>query len=158
MTDIRRRIADNVAIEDRGFVSPCWIWQRATEKGYARFDIAGRATRVHRASYEAHVGPIPEGLVIDHLCRVTACVNPTHLEPVTNAENVRRGNGPAVAAARMKAKTHCPKGHEYAPDNLMKRADGWRQCRECSRISCLGYRARRAAREMAASFPGGGAL
>jgi hypothetical protein len=76
-------------------LGPCWIWTGVKHKrhGYGRFYVGGRGGRyiqAHRWSYEASVAPIPAGLTIDHLCRVTRCVNPTHLEPVTGAENNRR--------------------------------------------------------------------
>lgn len=78
----------------------CWLWRAATTVGYGVFK---RATKVlvyaHRWSYEHHVGPIPEGLHIDHLCRVRACVNPAHLEPVTLAENNRRAGRHRRAAS-----------------------------------------------------------
>lgn len=78
--------------EDRGFTTPCWIWAGGTsEDGYGRAWANGRQIPAHRHYYELHVGPIPEGLVLDHLCRIPSCVNPGHLEPVTPAENVRRG-------------------------------------------------------------------
>lgn len=80
--------------EDRGHVTECWVWQKACdEKGYARRTDKKGSSLVHRRMYETHVGPIPEGLVIDHLCGVTGCVNPDHLEAVTNTENIRRGRG-----------------------------------------------------------------
>jgi hypothetical protein len=70
----------------------CWLWTASTDpKGYAQFDFRTRNTRGHRFVYEALVGRIPEGLDLDHLCRVRRCVNPAHLEPVTRAENLRRG-------------------------------------------------------------------
>lgn len=78
--------------QDRGYETPCWIWTGSTiRSGYGRLMYRGEQVLAHRRYYEHHVGPIPEGLTIDHLCRVRACVNPDHLEPVTNAENVRRG-------------------------------------------------------------------
>lgn len=83
----------------------CWLWQGALNtKGYAVLSVGGRGGRrhyAHRLSYEIHVGPIPAGLQIDHLCRVRRCVNPAHLEPVTNRENVLRG----IAARQLEATT-----------------------------------------------------
>ena len=70
----------------------CWIWRGARDdKGYGSLGINGKILRAHRVSYEWLIGPIPEGLVLDHLCRVPPCVNPAHLEPVTQGENSRRG-------------------------------------------------------------------
>jgi hypothetical protein len=69
----------------------CLIWQgRPGKNGYGRISVNNRVFYVHRVSYETHVGPIPEGLTIDHLCRIRMCIEPTHLEPVTLAENTRR--------------------------------------------------------------------
>ncbi len=80
-------------IEDRGFTSPCWIWQGGTQgQGYGRMSVNRRNVPAHRHYYEEKNGPIPPGLTIDHLCRVPSCVNPDHLEPVTLAENLRRGS------------------------------------------------------------------
>jgi len=70
----------------------CWIWTGYKNGGYGRFKTAsGGSVYAHRASYEFHVGPVPEGLYLDHLCRNRACINPDHLEPVTTEENIRRG-------------------------------------------------------------------
>jgi hypothetical protein len=126
------------------FVSPepnsgCWLWLASTDGGgYGQFQIgrwrAQKMVRAHRLSYELHVGPIPRGLHIDHLCRVRSCVNPKHLEPVTKRENERRGlggkNGGMATAAIQRAKTHCPYGHEYTPANTIGGRRG-RACREC---------------------------
>lgn len=102
----------------------CWLWTAAlTSKGYGSFDIDGRRRSTHRLSYERLVAPIPTGLTIDHTCFVKRCVNPAHLEPVTQAENTRR------AAARV---THCPEGHPYDVANLVNRKDGHRECRTCA--------------------------
>lgn len=79
---------------DCGYDSPCWVWQRAKDsKGYGRATIDGSTKLAHRIFYEKFVGPIPLGLSLDHLCRNPPCVNPSHLEPVTHAENCRRGIG-----------------------------------------------------------------
>lgn len=89
----RRSGVDFIA-EDRGYDTPCWIWQLATDKGgYGlTWAVGGIGKCAHRVYYERHVGPIPEGLQLDHLCRVHSCVNPAHLEPVTAAVNSQRGN------------------------------------------------------------------
>lgn len=82
------RIAGRHVVDDRG----CWIWQGAMGlNGYGVVQNSKRRLFAHRVAYEVHVGPIPNGLVIDHLCRVTRCVNPTHLEPVIQRTNARRG-------------------------------------------------------------------
>lgn len=113
----------------------CWLWKGAkTSGGYGQLfkkKIAGRSWKyvAHRLSYEMHIGPIPEGLQLDHLCRVHACVNPAHLEPVTQKENGLRGISIFAENAR---KTHCSKGHPYSGENLVKRQKG-RQCRTCNR-------------------------
>lgn len=98
--------------------------------GYGALSIFGQRVYAHRFSYELHVGPIPEGLVIDHLCRNRLCVNPDHLEPVTSQENVRRGH--EALGVRQYA-THCKNGHEYTPENTLITVEGWRSCRTCSR-------------------------
>ena len=73
-------------------LGPCWLWTAYLYKGYGRFNGGqGRIVEAHRFAYELAKGAIPSGLVLDHLCRVTSCVNPDHLEPVTIAENVDRG-------------------------------------------------------------------
>ncbi len=90
--NIPEYLAKRTIKADRGYSSPCWIWQLyLTEKGYGRtgVPILGER-RVHRIAYVALKGPIPVGLTLDHLCRVKACCNPDHLEPVTDLENRRR--------------------------------------------------------------------
>lgn len=101
----------------------------------------------HRAVYELLVGPIADGLVIDHLCRKPSCVNPSHLEAVTQSENLKRGLGPAVTRARHAAQTHCRHGHEFSPDNTIVNSSGSRVCRTCNRVRALAhyYRKRSAA-------------
>jgi hypothetical protein len=134
----RQYIADRVSIEHRGYITPCWIWQGCVNHhGYAVSRIPGRGwSRVHRASYEEHVGPIPSGLQIDHLCRVKHCCNPDHLEPVTARENLDR-HWAAPRAARA-LRTHCGHGHELTPENMAR--DG--RCLTCHRANAKAFRAR----------------
>jgi hypothetical protein len=91
----RLRKNERYRIEDRGYETPCWIWQLHVDPGGYGVDGrggGGRLRKAHRAMYEQIVGPIPDGLDLDHLCRQRSCVNPEHLEPVTRSINVRRGN------------------------------------------------------------------
>ena len=127
------------AILERCDIGDCWIWQGATAGGYSHIYHRGKATRGHRAIWEELVGPIPEGEVIDHLCRVKLCLNPDHLEPVSQSVNIRRGTGVAAANAR---KTRCPYGHPYSGENLIVSKHG-RACRECkNRRARLRYKER----------------
>ena len=93
----------------------CWLWTGSIkEKGYGRFFLNKRKVPAHRVAYELVKGPIPEGLQIDHLCRVRHCVNPDHLEAVTCRTNILRGEG---VAAQQHRKTHCKRGHPFTSDN-----------------------------------------
>lgn len=126
-------------VEPTGF---CWNWAaHKSRDGYGRFSLDGRPVEAHRVAYELLIGPIPDGLVIDHLCRNRRCVNPDHLEPVTNAENIRRGAVAHAARAKQMAKTHCPKGHPYSGGNLRIHPNGGRACRACARAAEARYRA-----------------
>lgn len=107
----------------------CWLWTGwTTHDGYGRVWHQGRHMSAHRVSYEIAHGFIPDGLELDHLCRVRHCVNPSHLEPVSHKTNILRGTGFLAINAR---KTHCPQGHAYTLDNLEKQAN--RKCSECRR-------------------------
>lgn len=115
----------------------CWLWRAARDRdGYGAFRIGHRTVRAHRWAYEQLVGPIPEGLEPDHLCRNHACVNPDHLEPVTHKENLRRG-------IRGVLTTHCPHGHAYAGANLYVDPGGHRECRTCRSEQVRRCRARK---------------
>jgi hypothetical protein len=130
----------------------CWLWTKALNiHGYGKFSLAGRSVPAHRCAYALFVGPVPEGLDIDHTCHnIDAdcaggrtclhrrCVNPAHLEPVTPRENVLRGR---TFVADNVAKTHCPKGHPYDEANT-RRYKGGRVCRACDRARLADRRRR----------------
>src|SRR5690348_1907218 len=109
---------------DRRGPGECWTWQATQTNGYGQFKIDGKQRYAHRVSYELTVGPIPDGLQIDHLCRNRACVNPAHMEPVTPRVNTLRGIGGAAARA---ARTHCPRGHAYTAENTYRSRRNQRQ-------------------------------
>lgn len=137
----RERFAEKTAQGENG----CVMWTAGTNRvGYGIFHVGtfydNRKVYAHRWAYEHAVGPIPEGLHLDHLCRDTLCVNPEHLEPVTPRENVLRGVGATAINAR---KSHCPKGHPYSGNNLYVGPGGNRKCRECGRIRDAARRPRR---------------
>lgn len=120
----------------------CWLWVAQIDGcGYGRFQEGGKPISAHRYAYEALVGQIPDGLTIDHLCRVRHCVNPEHMEAVTRRENTLRGIGPTAMHAR---RTHCPQGHPYDEENTCLHGTS-RSCRTCHRISERQRRQRRAA-------------
>ena len=138
-TDIAKRILDNIAPCP---LTGCWFWLGAVHRGssgraknaYGVTSVSGKYARAHRASYEAFVGAIPPGMVVDHLCRQSTCVNPGHLELVTNKENVLRGDGLSAANARVKK---CRLGHELV---VGKRGSGTRRfCATCRKESKRRY-------------------
>ncbi len=144
MTVAQRIAAFSVVDESSG----CWLWNQSLYRnGYARLSFKGKEYLAHRKSYEAHVGPIPEGKDLDHTCHDSntckggdiclhrRCVNPWHLEPVTRKVNLNRstliGKG---GGKREKEKTHCPQGHPYNTENTKVTRKAHRLCRECARI------------------------
>lgn len=125
-----------VAIEllenSNGDVCVEWPGSYRTLDGYAQGSYRGRQLPAHRLVYELLVGPIPDGLTLDHLCYNPGCVEPRHLEPVTATENSRR--------QRSASKTECSRGHGYTPENTYIRpANGQRDCRQCIRERALRY-------------------
>ncbi len=123
----------------------CWHWTAAKlPTGYGQFRLAGIMRYAHRLSYEAAKGAIPKGLHIDHLCRNRDCVNPAHLEAVTNQENILRGLNPTAQRERHKAQTTCRRGgHPLSGPNLHVNPAGSRVCKECQRAALARHRAKK---------------
>lgn len=111
-------------------LGPCWVWKGRLRRGYGRFDFEGKEVQAHRFAYEQEKGPIPFGLVSDHLCRNRACVRPSHQEAVTQRINILRGTG---LAADNHAVQECPQGHPYDTENTYT-YDGRRYCRACMAV------------------------
>lgn len=141
------RLIDRTDVNEHG----CWVSSLGIgTQGYSQVSIGKRRengnyilVNAHVLAYEALVGPIPEGCELDHLCRNRACWKPSHLEPVSHGENVRRGAG----AAFQRDKTHCPRGHEYSVENTFMRPQrsgggNSRECRQCIREREREYRMR----------------
>lgn len=132
--------------------SGCWIWIGSLgSHGYGQIGIRNIMNTAHRVVYEFYKGEIPKGLYLDHLCRVKCCVNPNHLEPVTNRENLLRGKGPNKEKCRQNIeiarkakfdKNTCRHGHEYTEENT-RWYKGMRHCKICRRRSSNEFEARR---------------
>lgn len=121
-------------------VNNCWIWTSSrVNGGYGHFKFDGRMVLSHRFSYELFNNIIPTGIVLDHLCRNPACVNPEHLDPVTQKENIHRGIGIGIDHPNTN-KTHCPKKHEYTEENTYFNSRGSRECRICKQQCNLKYK------------------
>lgn len=119
----------------------CWLWKGTiSTNGYGRFAVNGTTRPAHRIIYEILVGPIPEGLTIDHLCRVRHCVRPDHLEPVTQYVNQSRGTSPVSINTN---KTHCKRGHPFSEANTRWVRGKYRVCRACDAIRASAILERR---------------
>lgn len=139
---------------EQGADDECWEWSGTMySNGYGMFALSRNGSSkvkyalAHRYSYEVRVGEVPEGLVLDHLCRNRGCINPGHLEPVTTRENLVRGEGFVGVQSR---RTHClRKGHPLSGENLYVSPKGGRGCRKCRTEQANACRARKAARAKA---------
>lgn len=137
MDDLTSRLRAQFEEQYKVQADGCWLWTgKINNADYGTMQVFGGYALAHRLSYELFVGPIPEGLVIDHLCRNRTCVNYEHLEPVTNQENLLRS--PITQAGKNARQSHCPQGHPYEADNLMV-FGGSRFCRECGRVRWRMY-------------------
>lgn len=149
-TPIEVRLQENCIPEPN---SGCHLFTGFIANGYGRIAYQGRPQQAHRLAYEAKFGPVPRDLVIDHLCRVRSCINPDHMEPVTQTINKLRGFGFSAINAR---KTVCKYGHPFDAKNtgvtrLHGRVVG-RYCHTCNRAHAARVRAaRQAARRLLAS-------
>lgn len=122
---LQAKVTSRISVEDRGYKTPCWISNRAAQpNGYTKLGYLGTTWLTHRFAYTVFLGPVPNGLQLDHLCRQRACCNPTHLEPVTARENILRGD---------LVKPECLRGHPLSGPNLYPRPDNPQQrgCRAC---------------------------
>jgi hypothetical protein len=142
-TDLRERFISKIQL-----TASCWNWTGTTLGGYGVFSLKQprRSVKAHRKAFEWTHGTINPNLVIDHLCRNKACVNPAHLELVTNGENVLRGFGPCAVHAR---KTHCKRGHEFTAGSYFVVKGGGRDCKACKRLYYLENKTRIDARKKA---------
>lgn len=150
-TELTERLLANSARAENG----CLRWTgMCTEKGYGRISVDNRLRPVHVIAHEVWIGPVPDGYDVDHVhargCRFRDCIEPSHLEAVTHAENVRRA---------MALITHCPKGHEYTPDNIRWVRPNPGQSarrRNCKRCFNASQKRRRAARKQRQAVTSGG--
>lgn len=128
---------------DKRQPTDCWLWVGAinpTGYGAAYAGKSNGPMLAHRLAMLIKVGELPEGQVVDHICRNRACCNPDHLRLISNRENVIIGVGPSACNAR---KTHCHRGHEFTVENTYHHKSGVRDCRECRRQSGAAFRARK---------------
>ena len=133
-----QRFWDKVQVTEQD----CWAWTAfRARNGYGQYTVNARRNQAHRVAYSVLVGPIPDGLHIDHLCRVRECVNPAHLEAVTQQENNRRAGGPEGYRQAV-----CRRGHRFSDEDAYIDPRGRRQCGACRKIRNAEYRARKRAK------------
>lgn len=129
LESLPQRIASKIFV---GVGCGCWEWVGCVQSnGYGRAWNGNIVTYAHRVVFNIVNGPFDSSLDLDHLCRNRRCVNPSHLEPVTRSENLRRGMAGENIASIQRIKTHCPKGHEYNEENTSRR-NGKRHCKKCA--------------------------
>jgi hypothetical protein len=115
-------------------VQECWIWKASKlESGYGLFtDEYGKTITAHRWSFQHFHGVIPQGLVIDHICRNPSCVNPKHLQAISQSDNIKR----SLLVKARSARTHCKNGHEFTPQNTRYvKGQRGRRCSTCAKLS-----------------------
>lgn len=143
LTALPERIASRIHVHEN---FGCWEWTGTKWKGYGRAYFNGGMKAAHRVVYTILVAPVDPELDMDHLCRNPACVNPAHLEPVTHAENVRRGDCARANRLRADQMTHCKNGHPITPQNTRVFNDGkYKACRVCAVLAQKRYQERRQA-------------
>lgn len=131
-SDLPERWSSRITVDESG----CWIWTGALDgQGYGSTKHDGKLTCAHRAIYETLVGEIPPWLQCDHICRVRRCVNPVHIELVSQRENTLRGVGHTAVNA---VKTHCKRGHLFDEANTIRLSGDRRQCRTCKTLHSRG--------------------
>lgn len=134
---LRERVLSRLIIDPSG----CVLWTGFINRyGYGQLTVKGKNHTIHRLMYEWFVGPVPEGLELDHLCRVRHCAAPGHLEAVTGRVNGLRGQGAAALNVR---KIRCDNGHEFDLLNTYWRPNGSRGCRQCNLLAVRRYKARK---------------